>query len=139
MDNVALTSLTDFTESRIESMLTSPLMWGPLGCVELQILLLLETELFGLREFWREADIETVHDGFRRFLDERFPGSPPVSLVHRIGDDVDDPERVFVEVMRAFVQRARRSRPTPDWTNHPEAPIARISAGLKRGRPRDAA
>lgn len=83
-------------------------MWGADESVELQILQLLEIRLLiaappRSQDGWRQ-----VQRDYERFLDERFPGSPPTTLTARLGAER---RRELWSLLAAFVVAQRVQHP----------------------------
>jgi hypothetical protein len=78
-------TLLRFVDDRLDHMLEAPETWGADESVELQILQLLEIRLLVAAPPRTQDDWRQVQLDYERFLDERFPGSPPTTLTARLG------------------------------------------------------
>lgn len=97
-------TLLRFVDERLDHMLEAPEMWGADESVELQILQLLEIRLLIVapprsHDGWRHVQLD-----YERFLDERFPGSPPTTLTARLGAER---RRELWPLLAAFVAAQR--------------------------------
>jgi hypothetical protein len=72
-------ALLDFIESRIESLLVRPGLWGSDEAVEMQLLQLLEVRFLATSASLVD-EVHQVQDRYIRFLRERFPEEPPEAL-----------------------------------------------------------
>jgi len=97
-------TLLGFVDERLDHMLEAPEMWGADESVELQILQLLEIRLLiaappRSQDGWRQVQLD-----YERFLDERFPGSPPTTLTARLSAER---RRELWPLLAAFVVAQR--------------------------------
>lgn len=74
-----------FIDERLQHMLDAPEMWGSNESVELQILQLLEIRLLAVGAPTRPLHGREVQLDYERFLAERFPGAPPITLSALLG------------------------------------------------------
>ncbi|MES3035954.1 MAG: hypothetical protein V4813_18265 [Gemmatimonadota bacterium] len=117
--------LLRYIDEQLDGMIRYPLMWGPGIAVERQILLLLEFRSVVLRPQLETDHPRTVLDAYEAFLEERFPDSPPVPAVSRIGKD-PGAERLATELglfrLRAVAEMKAGEENEPDVASPDAAP-----------------
>lgn len=101
-------------DAMLDSMTSRPGLWGPLPCVEMQALRLLEVRALVAGSDERDSEIVGA---YRSFLATAFPGSDPVSLRTRVASSGGD-EGDFCRWLRDFVAAERdRQRTVPTTTD----------------------
>ena len=102
-----------FIDERLQHMLDAPEMWGSNESVELQILQLLEVRLLVVGASTRPLHGRDVQLDYERFLAERFPGAPPITLSALLGSQRQGD---FTTLLAEFIAAQR--------AKHPEATAA---------------
>jgi hypothetical protein len=82
-----MTTIPDFIEERLDSMLANPEFWGDAEAFELQVILLLEIRT-ALRTPRTPAEsLRWILDQYYSFLRARRPDAPPQPLSAVVGED----------------------------------------------------
>ncbi len=97
--------LVEYLDSVLDSMLEIPSCWGALGCVELQVMRILEVRLLVTqgRSF---ENTNTVMSMYREFLKDEFPKIQGRGLSVCVDDDVVE----FAYVLKKFCDHVREEQ-----------------------------
>lgn len=109
-----------FIESRLESMLRAPGLWGSDESVELQVLQLLELRLVVLAPLPEPGRDRRVQDDYERYVAGLFPGDPPETLSSLLAARGRQGE--LPDLLRRFVEQQMLR------------PVARVDADVARRR-----
>jgi hypothetical protein len=103
--------LLGFIDERLQQMLDAPELWGSNENVELQILQLLEIRLLVVTSPTQPLHGREVQLDYERFLADRFPGAPPITLSTLLS-----PERPgeLCPLLAEFVNAQRAKHSTSD-------------------------
>ncbi len=105
--------LVEYLDSVLDSMLKIPSCWGALGCVENQVLRILEVRLL-VTQGGTFEDTNNVMTTYLKFLKEEFPKTRGRGLSVCVDDDVAE----FADALKKFCGIVRAEQDETTGTSH---------------------
>jgi hypothetical protein len=109
--------LRTFVDHRLQSLVTTPEVWGSPESVELQVLQMLQVRALVLVPEQGDRDPGATREHYVSFLRARFPDAPPMPLAQHVAADASL-ER-FVEILRQFIEEERARQKVPSRGGSP--------------------
>lgn len=106
-----------FVDHRLQSLVTTPEIWGSPESVELQVLQILQVRALVLAPGQGDRDPGATREHYIAFLRARFPDAPPMPLAQHVAADASL-ER-FAEILRQFIEQERARQNVPSHGGTP--------------------